>query len=281
MLSCPPKEQENQHLQTICLMNDDGPQSMGLLKLADALADLANLIVIVPDGQRSGTGKALTLDRPIRIIERTDSERYRLIVHDGLPADSAIIALDMIEKVDLFVSGINAGANLGYHRMLTRGTVGAVLEAALQGYPAVAVSMVVSPEYWFANMKNDIDLEQTCTITKGIIKRVLEKGLHQGISALNVNFPAIILNETKLVVIEPTPVAVSNRLEKRTDPYGSSYYWIQGGEVESRVSADALEVLERGNISVSPIVIDTEYGRRRRSDGSCTGANLHCNRKTY
>ena len=256
MLSRPPNEQENQHLQTICLMNDDGPQSMGLLKLADALADFANLIVIVPDGQRSGTGKALTLDRPIRIIERTESENYKLIVHDGLPADSVIIALSKIEKVDLFVSGINAGANLGYHRMLTSGTVGAVLEAALQGYPAVAVSMVVSPEYWFANMKNDIDLEPTCTITKGIIERVLEKGLPRGISALNVNFPAKLLKDTKLVVTEPTTVAVSNRLEERTDPYGSSYYWIQGGEVESRVSGDALEVLERGKISVSPIVIE-------------------------
>ncbi len=256
MQSYPSKEQEDQHLQTICLMNDDGPQSVGMLKLADALADLANLIVIVPDGQRSGTGKALTLDRPIRIIERTDSESYKLFVHDGLPADSAIIALDQIEKVDLFVSGINAGANLGYHRMLTSGTVGAVLEAALQGYPAVAVSMVVSPEYWFANMKNDIDLEQTCTITRGIIERVLEKGLPPGISALNVNFPSKLPKRIKLVATEPTTVAVSNRLEERTDPYGSSYYWIRGGEVESRASGDAFEVLERGNISVSPIVIE-------------------------
>ena len=250
------KEQENQQLHTICLMNDDGPQSVGMLKLADALADLANLIVIVPDGQRSGTGKALTLDRPIRIIERTDSDNYKLIVHDGLPADSVIIALSKIEKVDLFVSGINAGANLGYHRMLTSGTVGAVLEAAFQGYPAVAVSMVASPEYWFANMKNDIDLGQICTITKGIIERVLKKGLPQRISALNVNFPVKLLKESRLVISEPTAVAVPLRLEERTDPYGSSYYWICGGEVESRVSGDALEVMEHGNISISPIVIE-------------------------
>ena len=237
-------------------MNDDGPQSVGLLKLADALASLANLIVIIPDRQRSGTGKSLTLDRPIRITESTDSENYKLIVHDGLPADSVIIALSKIETVDLFVSGINAGANLGYHRMLTSGTVGAVVEAALQGYPAVAVSMVASPEYWFANMKNGIDLEQICSITKDIIKRVLEKGVPRGMSALNVNFPAKILKESRIVVSEPTAVAVSNRLEERTDPYGSSYYWICGGEIEPRVSGDALEVMERGNISISPIVIE-------------------------
>lgn len=243
-------------MHTICLMNDDGQQSAGLLKLADALADLADLTVIVPDRQRSGTGKALTLDRPIRITESTDSENYKLIVHDGLPADSVIIALSKIEKVDLFVSGINAGANLGYHRMLTSGTVGAVVEAALQGYPAVAVSMVASPEHWFANIKNDIDLEQICTITRSIIERVLEKGLPRGISALNVNFPAKLLKESRLVVSEPTTVAVSNRLEERTDPYGGSYYWICGGEVESQVSGDALEVMERGNISISPIVIE-------------------------
>ncbi len=140
--------------------------------------------------------------------------------------------------------------------MLTSGTVGAVVEAALQGYPAVAISMVVTPEYWFSNMRNDIDLGQICTITKDIIERVLEKGLPRGISALNINFPMKLLKESKLVVSEPTAVAVSNRLEERTDPYGSSYYWICGGEVESRVSGDALEVMERGNISISPIVIE-------------------------
>jgi broad specificity polyphosphatase/5'/3'-nucleotidase SurE len=50
MPSYPSNEQENQQLYTICLMNDDGLQSAGLLKLADALADIANLTVIVPDG---------------------------------------------------------------------------------------------------------------------------------------------------------------------------------------------------------------------------------------
>ncbi|MFQ5834122.1 MAG: 5'/3'-nucleotidase SurE [Candidatus Thorarchaeota archaeon] len=242
-------------MSTVCLVNDDGPQSVGLLKLAEALADSVSLTVIVPDGQRSGTGKALTLDRPIRITERTDHGKFSLIAHDGLPADSVVIALSMIEQIDLFVSGMNAGANLGYHRMFTSGTVGAALEAALQGYPAIAVSLAAPPEYWFTNMKEDDDLERICDLTRSLVERVLERGLPSGIKALNVNYPKSLSPNSGFVVSNPTTVAIVNRLEERKDPYGGSYYWIRGGEVESRVSGDALEVLERGNISISPIMI--------------------------
>ena len=73
--------------------------------------------------------------------------------------------------------------------------------------------------------------------------------------ALNVNFPADLSDKSEIVVSKPTTVGIANRLEERTDPYGGSYYWIRGGEVESRVSDDALEVLERNNIAISPIVI--------------------------
>ncbi len=248
--------ESDQPMPTVCLVNDDGPESIGLLRLAEALAVSMNVVVIVPSGQRSGTGKALTLDRPIRITERTNIEHCRFIVHDGLPADSIVLALSMIDKVDLFVSGINAGANLGYHRMLTSGTVGAALEAAIQGYPAIAVSLAVGPEYWFSNMRDDSNLERVCAQTVALIERVLQKGLPSGSDALNVNFPANLSEESKFVVSKPTTVGVANRLEKRTDPYGGSYYWIRGGEVESRASDDALEVLERNNISISPIVIE-------------------------
>ena len=54
----------------VCLTNDDGPRSEGMLKLAEALNETMELIVVVPDGQRSATGKLLTLKRPIRITEK-------------------------------------------------------------------------------------------------------------------------------------------------------------------------------------------------------------------
>jgi 5'-nucleotidase len=249
------KTQSDRHMSTVCLVNDDGPESRGLLRLAEALSKSMNVVVIVPNSQRSGTGKALTLDRPIRITERTDNKKYRFIVHDGLPADSVVLALSMIDNIDLFVSGINAGANLGYHRMLTSGTVGAVLEAALQGYPAIAVSLAVSPEYWFSNLRDDLNLEKVCGKAVALIERVLQRGLPSGTDALNMNFPANLTDESKLVVSKPTTIGVVNRLEERTDPYGGLYYWIRGGEIESRASDDALEVLERNNIAISPIVI--------------------------
>jgi 5'-nucleotidase len=236
-------------------MNDDGLDSVGLRRLADALAERTNLTVVVPDSQRSGSGKALTLNRPIRITDEFDSGNYKLIAHDGLPADSVIFALSLLENIDLFVSGINSGANLGYHRMLTSGTVGAALEGALQGYPAIAVSQAVDPKYWFANAPDETNLDHVCSRTVGIVDRVLREGLPDGIQALSLNFPEIVTETTQLVVSEASTVPVRNQIEERMDPYGGSYYWIRGGERETELTLDAFEVLENGNITISPIVI--------------------------
>ena len=103
----------------VCLTNDDGPRSDGLLRLADKLKEDVELYVIVPDGQRSATGKALTLKRPIRITEQHNRFGYSFVSHDGFPADSVILGESFYEKIDLFLSGPNTGANVGYQSMLT------------------------------------------------------------------------------------------------------------------------------------------------------------------
>ncbi|MHA1636620.1 MAG: 5'/3'-nucleotidase SurE [Candidatus Thorarchaeota archaeon] len=242
----------------ICLTNDDGPQSYGLLKLAESLKEKSKLSVIVPHRQRSGTGKALTLDRPIRIVEDSENDGYRFLVHDGFPADSVIFALSQNPDINLFVSGINSGANLGYHRMLTSGTVGAVLEAALLGYPALAVSMAVEPKYWFTQKGNRKGLEYACTVTSGLVDRILENGLPVGIPALNLTFPKEPSSSSEIVVVDPSVQPVRNLVEERTDPYGRSYYWIRGGEKESPKGQEAREVLVNGNIVLSPLTIWTE-----------------------
>jgi len=124
----------------VCLTNDDGPRSDGLLKLAEKLKEVVELFVVVPDGQRSATGKALTLKRPIRVTEQHDKFGYSFITHDGFPADSIILGESFNSDIDLFISGPNTGANIGYQSMLTSGTVGAAFEAALRGISSIAVS---------------------------------------------------------------------------------------------------------------------------------------------
>lgn len=240
----------------VCLTNDDGPRSEGMLKLAEVLSEVVELIVVVPDGQRSATGKTLTLKRPIRITEKHDKNGYQFISHDGAPADSVILAQAFYDDIDLVVSGINSGANVGYQSMLTSGTVGAAFEAAIRGLPAIAVSRQASPSEWFGATGSNRNFEKVCEITNNLVMKVLEKGMPQGIDMLNLNFPSTLAEESEVVVTIPTKVRMHNEVEERIDPNGRPYYWYLGIECDPPSKSDAHEVFVHGNISISPVILD-------------------------
>ncbi|MBS3794367.1 MAG: 5'/3'-nucleotidase SurE [Candidatus Thorarchaeota archaeon] len=241
----------------ICLTNDDGADHPGLLKLASSLSKLGTLTVIVPSNQRSATGKALTLNSPIRISEGILKDNYEMIKHSGLPADSVVLAKAFMTDIDLVVAGINGGANLGYQSMLTSGTVGAVFEGAIMGIPGIAFSMVVEPHEWFNSQGVQEDYQKAAEIATGITEKVLSTGLPGGIDAINVNFPSEISDNTKTVVTKPAKARIENELDRRIDPNGSPYYWLRGIPADAPAGTDAHEVLQNGNISIAPIIIDT------------------------
>ena len=240
----------------VCLTNDDGPRSEGMLKLAEVLSKVVELIVVVPDGQRSASGKSLTLKRPIRITEKHEKNGYQFVSHDGAPADSVILAQAFYNDIDLLISGINSGANVGYQSMLTSGTVGAAFEAAIRGLPAIAVSRQASPSDWFEATGTNGGFERVCEITKNLVLRVLEKGMPQGVDMLNLNFPCDLKENAKIVVTKPTKVRMHNEVEKRTDPTGRPYYWYLGIERDPPPKSDAYEVFVHGNVSISPVILD-------------------------
>lgn len=240
----------------VCLTNDDGPRSDGMLKLAESLSEVVELIVVVPDGQRSATGKTLTLKRPIRITEKHEKNGYQFVSHDGAPADSVILAHAFYEDIDLFISGINSGANVGYQSMLTSGTVGAAFEAAIRGLPSIAVSRQATPSEWFEATGADGDCERMCEITKDLVLKILEKGMPQGIDMLNLNFPSKLSADSEMVVTIPTKVRMHNEVEERKDPMGRPYYWYLGIERDPPAKSDAHEVFVKGNVSISPVILD-------------------------
>jgi 5'-nucleotidase len=160
------------------------------------------------------------------------------------------------KKIDIFVSGINAGANAGYQSILTSGTAGVAIEAALRGYPAVALSREASSENWFARSGDDSDCHAICEMATRIVKRILDTGMPRNISVLNVNFPREITNKTQVVVTKPAMARMRDEIERRIDPNGSPYYWVRGVEIPPPKDTDVYEVLTRGNIAVSPITIE-------------------------
>jgi 5'-nucleotidase len=243
-------------LHKVCLTNDDGPYSSGLLKLAEKLASHVDIVIVVPDGERSASGKALTLNRPLRVKKVKSVNGFEMITHDGSPADSVVLARCLIDDIDLFVSGINAGANLGYQSMFTSGTVGAATEAALMGFPAVAASLVVEPNEWFNSAEKARDYDRICEVIRDVVLRVLNKKLPEGIDAINLNFPLSMSETSKVVVAKPARVRISNELDKRVDPNQSPYYWLKGVHNDPSEGSDADVVLNDGNISLSPIIIE-------------------------
>ena len=143
----------------ILLTNDDGIHAPGLLAAARALALVGELHIVAPNREQSGVGSALTLHEaipvsPIAIDELLGGEarpQYPITAYSvqGTPADSCVLALErLVGRVDLVISGINRGSNLGAD-ILVSGTVGAALQGYLRGFPTIAISVgsVQNPQF--------------------------------------------------------------------------------------------------------------------------------------
>lgn len=125
----------------LLICNDDGIKSQGILTLAATLAKKYNITVIAPSNNRSATGHAITIDRPLKLKKTkhlTGIETYSL---SGTPADCVKFAVNNFNrKFDAVVSGINQGSNLGTD-ILYSGTVSAALEGVFFDIPSIAVSL--------------------------------------------------------------------------------------------------------------------------------------------
>ena len=145
----------------ILICNDDGYFAPGIEALAGALADLAEVIVIAPERDRSGASNSLTLDRPLTIRSAANGFRYV----DGTPTDCVHIAVTgLLEQLpDLVVSGINDGANMGDDTIYS-GTVAAATEGHLLGIPAMAFSLV---------KKGHHHLDSAARVARDLVERYL------------------------------------------------------------------------------------------------------------
>lgn len=174
----------------ILLTNDDGIFAPGIHYLWQALkrADFADLTIIAPASERSGTGTSITWDRPIHIQEVSWEEETNAWSIDGSPADCVKIASRVILKhpPDFIVSGINAGSNAG-RNVLYSGTIGAVIEGALRGIPGIAFSCEngETPNFHVAEK-----------YVAQVLQYVLDNPLPIG-SFFNVNFPHAAQDDVK------------------------------------------------------------------------------------
>jgi 5'-nucleotidase len=173
----------------ILITNDDGIDSPGLRALAEELRKVASVLVVAPDRERSGVGTSITLHQPLRVKEvQSAIEGVQFYSVEGTPADSIVIGTFLLwqNKVDMVVSGINEGPNMGKD-VLVSGTVGAALQAHNCGITAIAVSV--------AAIEN-INFKVAARLVSLIAEQAASGKLPSG-TLLNINLPNLPLSELK------------------------------------------------------------------------------------
>ncbi|MBP2668458.1 MAG: surE [Deltaproteobacteria bacterium] len=238
----------------ILVTNDDGVRSEGIETLADAMKGLGTVYVVAPDRERSAAGHSLTLSHPLR-VEKLGTRVWSV---DGTPTDCVNLGVNGIlrgKRVDLLVSGINKGANLG-DDITYSGTVSAAIEGTLLGIPSVAVSLVTRSRFRF-----DVAAGYALEVAKKVLRKRLP-----GDTLLNVNVPNAPREEIREVRFTRQGKRVYGDLivEKR-DPRGRKYYWIGGDRIRSEdIPGSDLEAIEEGCVSITPIHLDlTNYAALR------------------
>jgi len=230
----------------ILLTNDDGIHAEGLEAAAEALAEFADVVVVAPDREQSACGHALSLDRPLRLVER-GAGRFAV---DGTPTDCVNLAVHWVlreDPVDLVVSGINHGLNLG-DDVTYSGTVSAALEAHLLGLPAVALSQQLGEETSFA---------RSARVSAALVRGLFDHGVSPRM-LLNVNLPAVPSSGVRLTRLARR--VYEQVVEERGDPRGRRYFWI-GGEPRWEEGPDCDHAaVSTGLVSITPLRLDlTDY----------------------
>ena len=228
------------------MSNDDGFRSEGIIALSEALRPLGTVYVVAPDRERSAAGHSLTLSHPLRV----EKVGHRIYAVDGTPTDCVNLAVNGIlrrKKIDILVSGINKGGNMG-DDITYSGTVSAAMEGTLLGIPSVAVSLVSRNHFRF-----DVAAEFAARVARKVLARRLPKD-----TLLNVNLPNVPKSEIRGVKVTRQGKRVYGEavVEKR-DPRGRKYYWIGGDTLQTMdIPGSDLEAVERNYISITPIHLD-------------------------
>ena len=229
----------------ILVSNDDGYLAEGIKALADALATIADVVVVAPDRNHSGASNSLTLHSPLR-IHQVEEDRYFV---NGTPTDCVHLALSGLfdEDPDIVVAGVNHGANLG-DDVIYSGTVAAAMEGRFLGLPAIAVSLVGHRATHF---------DTAAQVAVELVQRLEANTLPADV-ILNVNVPDRPYEQ--LTGIRSTRLGFRHRSEplvKTEDPQGKSIYWIgPAGPGQDAGPGTDFDAVEHGAVAVSPLKVD-------------------------
>jgi len=206
----------------ILISNDDGYHYNGIHSLIKVAQRYGDVFVAAPSEHQSGKSSAISLDRPVKAHLVEQRQGYTAYEVSGTPADCVKLAISQLmsdRQPDLVLAGINHGYNMGISSLYS-GTMACVYEGIMHGVPSVAFSYGV--------FTRNADTSPCEPLVEQVLKRVLEKGLPQGI-CLNVNIPPFDQGDIKGLKVTTSDLGRwVNEWEKRSHPMGGDYYWMTG-----------------------------------------------------
>ena len=246
----------------ILLTNDDGIESPGLWAAAEALSELGFVTVAAPQQQSSGMGRSLpsTSDGTIRKkVVNVCGREWTVHAVGGTPAQAVLhgIMEIMPQRPDLVVSGINYGENVATGVTIS-GTVGAALEAASHGIPALAMSLETGREHHMSYSKA-IDFSGAAWFTAFFAHILLEKHFPKDVDVLKVDIPASATKQTPWQVTRIARqryyVPILHPRKSWAEPGVVDY--VEDAELDDKYRGSDVYVLRvRREVAVTPLSLD-------------------------
>jgi len=222
----------------ILVSNDDGIFSPGLVALVEVASEFGETIIFAPDFEQSAVGHAITIKRPLqyhRVKLMKGFEAYRV---NGTPADCVALGLFHLGNVDLILSGINLGSNLGSD-IWHSGTVAAAKQGVIFGTPSIAFSQVLNGE------------EPTYEKQKPYIAKVI-KLLTNGNQPplVNVNLPE---NPKGICWTHQSVRHYNGKVVESEDPNGRRNYWFAATPLTNPDEGSDRWAIDHDLVSLTPL----------------------------
>ena len=224
----------------ILVTNDDGIYSPGILALARAAQRFGDVRVVAPDVEQSSMGQAITSTRPLsyRATKLDGMEAYRV---NGTPSDCVALGAHNWDQVDVVLSGINLGPNLG-SSIWHSGTLAAARQAALLGLRGIALST--------PSGRSEPDFERIAPFVHQVLECLLR---HPDMPLVNVNLPR---DPKGLRWTRQSVRYYDGAVVPGEDPMGRKHFWLTVRPTDEAEEGTDLWAVREGYVSLTPLRLD-------------------------
>jgi 5'/3'-nucleotidase len=235
----------------ILIVNDDGIYSPGIAALTRTALRFGDVRVVAPDVEQSSAGHAITATRPVRARRTSLFDGIEALRVNGTPADCVALGLFLWDHVDVVLSGVNLGPNLG-NATWHSGTLAGAKQATLLGVRGVALSTPV--------VEDDPDFTALEPWIADVLTLLLDPAAPR---LVNVNFPK---EPTGIRWTAQAVAQYDGKVVPGTDPMGREHFWFTVEPLLEKPDGTDLWAIEHGFVSLTPLRLDlTDHTELRRA----------------